>query len=620
MNFRNFATNNVIRNARAYLGYFLSTTISAALLFSFTMIIFHPDLELEVFPEYLQRGFWICITIAYLFLCFFIFYSVSVFLKGRFKEFGTLFILGISDKQIKKMITIENLIITSTASVIGVILGLVFSKILLLTSGKLLGYEMLKFYIPLKAIIITLIGFIIIGIVISLFSTFIIGGDKVLKLLKGSCKPKSEPKTSTILAIICVLLLVSGYFLALTSSTKNLMNRMLPVTTVVIIGTYLLFSHLSIFIIKTLKKNRKFYMKNTSMLWVSNLLYRIKDNTRMFFLLTITTAVAFTAIGGVSAFWINKEKEIEDNFPQAFFYAIGNKDTNKPFFIEEELKMKDYQYDRVIGNIKNLYSEEGDSINVINESTYNDLATSLGQEVINISENEAVEVAPEIIKARKGIAVNSNELLVVNRIYKRVLPALYDTIYIVSDKVYPNINIPEIDFYSYNVEDYKLTLDICNSYNNKYKDYESRKESISLMKADLLEAHKLSYGVVMFMCIFIGLIFFVTTSSFIYNKYYMDISEDKVKYRNLNKIGLTFKEIKSIATIEIGVLFLFPYVVAMSHSIFALNALKSTFGMEVNMVAFMVMGSFFMVQILYFLIIRGNYLIEMKRELIHNNI
>ncbi|MCS4521525.1 FtsX-like permease family protein [Clostridium botulinum] len=128
MNFREFSTKNVVRNIRAYFAYLLSSTISAALLFSFTMLVLHPNLDVTTFPIYLQKAFNITTIIAYLFLCLFIFYSVSVFIKSRFKEFGILYILGSSDKQIKKMIAIENVLISSLSGIFGVILGLVFLK------------------------------------------------------------------------------------------------------------------------------------------------------------------------------------------------------------------------------------------------------------------------------------------------------------------------------------------------------------------------------------------------------------------------------------------------------------------------------------------------------------
>ncbi|APQ75728.1 ABC transporter permease [Clostridium botulinum] len=618
MNFREFSTKNVVRNIRAYFAYLLSSTISAALLFSFTMLVLHPNLDVTIFPIYLQKAFNITTIIAYLFLCFFVFYSVSVFIKSRFKEFGILYILGSSDKQIKKMIAIENVLISSLSGIFGVILGLVFSKIFLILSGRLLGYNALRFYLPVKAIIITFLAFVLMGILISIFTTYMIKEDEVLNLLKGTQKPKSEPKTSNIIAILCVVLLLGGYYFSITSTMNNIAYRIIPVTVVVIIGTYLLFSQLSVFVIKILKKNREFYMNKTKVLWISTLLYRIKDNTRMFFLITITSAMAFTSIGAVSAFWINKEAEVDKNFPQAFFYASYKKDYEKLDFIESSLKKEGYKYTKVQGQIKSLVSKKNTiPINIINESTYNSIAESLGQEKIHIKSNEAIAGTPLMGNKRDNILVDNMDIKVITTLEERIIPALYDYVYIVKDDVYDKISGSTSSFCAFNVESYKDTLNICKNYEAKFGETNNKKDHIILMKANILESHKIGYGVIMFLTIFIGIIFFVTTGSFLYNKYYIDVQQDRMKYEQLNKIGITFKEIKKVSTIEIGVLFLFPYIVSVIHSLFALSALKNAFEMDVNLVAFFVMGSFFIIQIIYFLIIRGNYLLDIKKGLVN---
>lgn len=618
MNFREFSTINIVRNIRAYFAYLLSSTISAALLFSFTMLVLHPNLDVTIFPMYLQKAFNITTIIAYLFLCFFIFYSVSVFIKSRFKELGILYILGAWDKQIKKMIAIENVLISSLSGISGIILGVIFSKIFLVLSGKLLGYNALLFYFPFKAIIITLLAFVLMGILISIFTTFIIKEDEVLNLLKGTQKPKSEPKTSNIIAILCVVLFLGGYYLSITSTMNNIAYRIIPVTVAVIIATYLLFSQLSVFVIKILKKNREFYMNKTRVLWISTLLYRIKDNTRMFFLVTITSAIAFTSIGAVSAFWVNKEAEVDRNFPQAFFYASNKKDYKKLDFIEGSLKKEGYNYTKVQGQIKSIVSKKDTiPINIINESTYNMLNESLGQERIHIKSNESIAGSPLMINKRDNILVDNMDIKVVTKLKERVIPALYDDVYIVKDDVYNKINGSISLFSALNVKNYKDTLNICKSYKEKFGEDNHKENYIILMKADILESHKIGYGVVLFLAIFIGIIFFVTTGSFLYNKYYMDVKEDRVKYEQLNKIGLTFREIKKVSTIEIGVLFLFPYIVAVIHSSFALSALKNAFAMDVNIVAFFVMGSFLIIQIIYFFIIRGNYLLDIKKSLVN---
>lgn len=616
MNFIEFATRNVIRNIRAYFGYFLSSSISAALLFSFTMLILHPDLDISSFRNYLQIGFKLTMSIAYLFLCFFIFYSVSVFLKSRYKEIGILYIIGSSNKQVKRMIIIENILISSLSGLVGVILGLVFSKIFLLASGKLLGYNILQFYLPSKAIMITIIAFILMGGIISIFTTSIIKEDKVLSLLKATKKPKDEPKASKILTLICIILIVVGYFFSITSTMENIVYRIIPVTAIVVVGTYLFFSQFSIFMINKLRSNKVFYMNKTKLLWVSDLLYRIKDNTRMFFLITITSAVAFTSIGGVYSFWLNKELEVNNHFPQAFFYAFNEeslKVDEKITYLEEALNKSNYDYKKVNGKIKSL-KYNNNEINIISEDTYNKLANSFGKTKISLNGNEGLLVS-SVSKNVKDIEVDNININIISELEENILPAMYDNLYVIDDESYNKIRALEFSFYSINVDNYKDTLDISRSYLKKFGDENYSKERVLFLKAELLESIKLGYGIFMFLAIFIGIIFFVTTASFLYNKYYMDIEEDKVRYSKLNKIGLTFKEIRKISTIEIGVLFLLPYIVAVIHSLFALLALNNAFEMEISISAITVMGSFLIIQILYFFIIRKKYLIEIKRNL-----
>ncbi|MCB2296319.1 FtsX-like permease family protein [Clostridium tagluense] len=621
MNFREFATKNVYRNIKAYFAYFLSSSISATLLFSFTMIIFHPGFKEQKLPEYIRNTLNVTTVIAYLFLCFFVFYSVSVFLKGRYKEFGTLYIIGASKKQIQRMISIENIIISSVSAIVGIIIGIVFSKILLAASGRILGVNALGFYIPIKAMIVTLIAFVMIGIVIPIFCCFIIKEDMVLRLLKGTKKPKKEPKSSIILSIICIVLLTEGYYLSISSSMYTLTDRIIPVTTMVIVATYLLFSQLSVFILKLLKKNRNFYMKKTTVLWVSNLLYRIKDNTRMFFLITITSTIALSSIGSVYAYWRDEKGQVNREFPQAFFcidnYNNKTKVDYKINFIEDSLKNEGIDYTKVSDEMKFVIPSGGkDQVVVIKEDIYKKLAVSLSLKTVILKENETMLVET-LGKNEKGdVSLDNIKLQVISKRDSGVIPTFYGKVYIVKEGVYEKIKGSKCYFGSFNVDNYTDTLNISNNYYNKFGADKGGKYYNNFLKAYIVEATKIGYGVILFSAIFIGLIFFVTTASFLYNKCYMDLIEDKKKYKQLNKIGLTYKEIKKVLNIEIGVLFLLPYIIAVVHFFFAISSLKYAFGIEVIVPALQIIGIMLIVQIIYFLVIRKNYLLEIKKSLL----
>lgn len=633
MNIRKFATNNVIRNSKSYLGYFFSILISSSLLFSYNMFMNHPELDMTVFPEHLQRTLKVTNIIAYVFLLLFVFYSSSVFLKSRYKEFGTLYILGSSKNQIQKMIFTENLIINTVASVGGVTVGLIFSKVFLIIVSRLINLEPLKFYIPTNAIVNTVIYFILLSVLISLFSSLVIKENQVLKLLKESKKPKSEPKTSPILTIICIVLLIVGYYLSITVTKLNIVNRVLPVTAMIIVATYLIFYQLSVYGINKLKNNTKIYKKGISMLWISNLGYKIKDNTRMFFLITITSAVAFCAIGTGYSFWKDIKRQVELSFPHSIYYSTHdqydtkgesrhkNKNKERVEFIEIELQKEGIKYKKETGEMKRLFPGKKNSwdVTIIKESDYVNIANSIGVKAISFKNNESIALTLEAVqKLSSTVTINNNKLKVIKQVEIPVMPAYYSKMYVVKDEFYNSIKTDYTmdKFTTFNVEEYNKTLDLVYEFNKKYEN-ESRVEAyIFFSRAEMLNSGKIIYSTVLFLSIFIGLIFFVTSSSFLYNKFYMDCQEDKKKYIKLNKIGLTYNEIKKISTIEIGVLFLFPYVVAVIHSIFALIALKKSFDMEVATSAFIVMGGFLIVQVIYFIIIRSNYLREIKSNLI----
>src|SRR5699024_7104595 len=131
----------------------------------------------------------------------------------------------------------------------------------------------------------------------SLFIAFILRTKKLITFIKGEKTEKREPKFSVILSIIAIILLGSGYGIALTVKGIAVVAALIPVVLLVTVGTYLLFSQLSIFIIQRLKRNKQLFWRKTNMLLFSDLSYRMKDNARSFFIVAIISTVAFSAIG-----------------------------------------------------------------------------------------------------------------------------------------------------------------------------------------------------------------------------------------------------------------------------------------------------------------------------------
>ena len=211
--------------------------------------------------------------------------------------------LGMTNQQLRRMVFLENVLIGFFATISGVGVGLVFAKLILLTAETALGLkETLAFYIPWQAIVLTCGAFLFLFIVISFFTVSILKGNKLIDLIKGSSAPKKEPKASILLSILATFLLIAGYVVALTARGIEVVVVMVPVTIIVIIGTYFLFTQLSVFIIHRLKKRKSLFWKKTNLVLLSDLAYRMKDNARAFFFVAIVSTVAFSAIGSLVGF------------------------------------------------------------------------------------------------------------------------------------------------------------------------------------------------------------------------------------------------------------------------------------------------------------------------------
>src|SRR5690625_8013252 len=114
------------------------------------------------------------------------------------------------------MLFLENMLIGLLATVIVIGLGSLFVKLILLISENILVIEgSLYFYFPLSAIVITLVSFVFLFFVISFSVTFILRSRKLVELIKADQKPKKEPKASTLLTILSILLLLASYLYAI---------------------------------------------------------------------------------------------------------------------------------------------------------------------------------------------------------------------------------------------------------------------------------------------------------------------------------------------------------------------------------------------------------------------
>ncbi|WP_100012919.1 ABC transporter permease [Lentibacillus sediminis] len=631
MTFRQFAVNNVLRNKRLYAAYFLSSLFTVMVFFTFAIFAFHPlffegDIRWQVLYGMAVAG-----GIIYVFSFFFVLYSMSSFLQSRKKEFGLLMMQGMSTRQIRLMVFMENMLIGFFATLTGILLGLVFAKtVLLLAENVLVIEETLNFYFPLWAIVVTFVSFIALFLLISLFVSFILRTRKLVDLIKSDKQSKGEPKASVTLAVIAVVLLAAGYATALYVQGQGVIIAMLPVIIVVVIGTYLLFTQLSVYVIRRLKGSKGIFWRKTNMVLFSDLSFRMKDNARTFFMVAIISTVAFSAIGTLYGFQSYLTKNLKEMNPYTFMYSPYEVEDNQiqehTETVEEILNNHDIQTETASAELDYFEVENSGPSEVLiaKESEYNRFAELLDEEKVDAAEGEAIVVADSsrvLIGASKKerlldvpIELTNGELVQPDQfISSVVMPEMY-SYYIVDDETFEALPEP--------VETKTRLI---------WQPTEGSEEAIieaggilqSQFPPGLFSAIDYSiytinktFGPVLFIGLFIGIVFFVSAGSFLYFRLYSDLDQDKRKFKSIAKMGLTDKELKKVINRQTALLFFAPIVVALIHGAVALTALSNFFDYNLVSESAMVLGSFAGIQIIYFLVVRYLYTKQIRRAVL----
>lgn len=612
MTFRQFAFNNVLRNKRLYAAYFLSSMFTVMVFFTFANFAFHP--ELINMEASVTKGMTVAGGIIYVFSFFFILYSMSSFLQSRKKEFGILIVQGMSNNQIRRMVFLENMLIGFFATVFGILLGVIFSKVILLIAENILILDgTLHFYFPTMALLVTFVSFLILFFFISIFVTVVLRTNKLIKLIKSNQIGKSEPKASVWLTLLAMLLLGSGYSIALKVEGLQVVAALFPVAILVIIGTYLFFTQLSVYTVKKLKANENLFWNKTNMILFSDLAYRMKDNARSFFMVAIISTVAFSAIGTLVGFYSYLTEGLKMANPISFVYTVEEGKSIEE--IEQTFEQYKLSYEKA--EIEMTYFLQNDEMVLITtDDVYNEFATLIGEKEIQVKDDQVTIVErgianlspknkySEIITLPNGNEIKVDEIGI-GKPY--VLPEMFEY-YIVGDDIYEQLGEPEntLQVIGWQVIEGEKDDIIAAG-------HELSEELTTLMPIDaaVYDITKM-YSPIMFVGLFIGIVFFVSAGSFLYFRLYTDLDDDKEKFLAISKIGLSVKEMKKIISKQIMLLFFAPIVVATIHGAVALTALSNMFGYNLVKQSALVLGTFFIIQVIYFLIVRHFYTKQVK--------
>ena len=319
------AFSNIIKNHRVSLPYMIACTFTTAIYYIICSLGDNSSLtELwggNIIRTYMGVGQ----LIVSIFAVIFLFYVNSFLLKRRQSEFGLYNILGMEKRHIAKIIAFETLYTYIVVAVCGTVFGILLDKLIYLILLKMLGAAVpMGFYISGSAIAKSLILTGAIFMLMLLNSIRLIHKARPVELLRSDSAGEREPKAKWALAVLGVILLGAGYYIAVT--VKNPITAFMlffAAVVLVIAGTYLLFTAGSIALLKLLRKNKNYYYRTKHFISISSMLYRMKRNAAGLANICILSTMVLVMVSATMFMYMGSNEMLRIRYPAEFVISAS---------------------------------------------------------------------------------------------------------------------------------------------------------------------------------------------------------------------------------------------------------------------------------------------------------
>lgn len=613
------AKTNMKKNSKFYLPYLLTCIFTIMMFYNMCSIASHQGLSRMPGAENIQMLMTLGSYIIGIFSVIFLFYTNNFLMRRRNKEIGLYNILGMGKRHIAKVLFFETIFTIIISLILGLSCGILFNRLVVMALEKIVDLPVvLETEVTLYPIITTVILFVIIFLLCLISNLAKISLSKPIELLHEQNAGEREPRTKWLLALIGFASIGGGYYIALTTeSPLQALVLFFVAVVLVIIGTYCLFTAGSIFVLKLLRRNKKFYYQAKHFTSVSGMIYRMKQNAVGLANICILSTMVLVMVSGTVSLYAGVEDSLDNMYPNDFIISrvcdFNDSLTDKALY-DHELERNSLTYDTIMKTVdaSNLAITNKSDFMIMNVSarynngkfifdtnnyfdmsdinalvflpleSYNKLMNQNKQlsegEVLSYSTGELLDHSfsllgeDYVVKERlKEFPAISEYNVYLNDIQYIVLPDMnsFIRIYEAQKEVYKE-NASRIE--------YQVCFDLSGSEQEKIDVYQDLKtafdvdnESNTLGKVFITckevvrDTYFNMYGGFLFLGIFLGTLFIMATVLIIYYKQISEGYEDKERFSIMQKVGMSRAEVKKSIHSQVLMVFFLPIIMAGIH-------------------------------------------------------
>lgn len=623
------AWSNLKNSRQFYLPYVIAGMLSAMMFYTMCAIQGNDGLSKMRGGSSVQIVLYFGVVVVGVFVSIFLFYTNSFIMKRRKKELGVYNILGMEKIHVAKIMAWETVFSFLIAVGGGLITGIVFQKLLTMFLYRLTGLEAaIPFYISGWGCLHTAEMFGAIYVCILLYNLMQIRFSNPVELLHSGNTGEREPKTKIIQAVLGILCIVTGYYIAITTDNPvKAVSLFFVAVMLVIVGTYFLFNAGSIAFLKLLRKNKRYYYQTRHFTTVSGMIYRMKQNAVGLANICILSTIVLVVISMTVCMYAGIEDELKTQYPAEleliFYDPDGQQDAQTFNRMADEIERVIKENGRVItGKQKGSYvgtavAMTGNKITALDRSAMDfsnmyvlEIMTKDGfeeymQETIPDIPDGSVAVMMDSVYEQDTIVMGNTEYPVEQSMKFPIRDAVSEfvggsVILIVKDEnALENMRkqLAAMETEAYGEErtvdlTYVMNFDMsgsgeekiacANAVRERVSEWQNDETNPKTMRLDCnvisrAEGHidyETSNGGLLFLGLFLGSMFLMITVLIIYYKQISEGYEDKERFAIMEKVGMSNEEVKATIRSQVRMVFFLPLATAACHLAAAYPMLK----------------------------------------------
>lgn len=588
-----YALRNIRRYQRLYYGYALTIIVAMTIATSYWNLVVSESFQniakvlsqLNQVIEFTMIFVFIAEVIILFFSILFIYSTTYTMLEHRKNDLRIMRTLGSGFSHFLKYFMIEILIVGGLAIMGGITLGVVLTKLMLLSIEKVMFLPRLTIELSVLSFLVLIAGAMLTLLIATVLAIYRFRPDRPVRT-----RSRLRVRFGLAMQGTAVLILFYGYFMALTRQD----NFLFVFPFIIFVGSFFFCRHVIPVALKLYRPRRLSLRK----LIVSEIAVQLRTNSTLVALGTILTSCALTAVGLIFIFQMIGFDLSSDNQFGLVYYEESSVPSGRLETLERTMTKAfpdKYRQDVRLKGGKSRY--------VIPLSDYNQLMKHLGYEqrtlltdkqtfMIPARPVQVKEVTPTMQKAKAEMKQAGYQL---EPMAEHGLLFGYndriETLFVVSDRAFARMNRPVArirvfdtpSYADYGTERWTSWMSIVRDIQSKTELGKKASVPYQLINEteDKLDGIRI-IRLVSFVVILLTIWLFVINASFLHVWMQMTAEREQKRLKTLFALGFSKESIRRFLFIKYGTVLMVPYFISIFHAWLLFQVIISEGGLEIG--------------------------------------